>query len=137
MRRRTTPAYLEVFRYLKVITPCLRPDRVHCDFEVAQMNAVRVVWPLCRVVGCLWHYSVVSRWSKHESYMVYSVACILVTVTILTRLLYLCFFICSASAGRQESLGLLAYVRRTSWCYPLWPVSVLSRSCQDATCGLE
>lgn len=58
MRRRTQEAYLEVLNHLCYIAPNFNPRRVHCDFELAQMNAFVSFFPLCRVVGCLWHYAV-------------------------------------------------------------------------------
>lgn len=60
MMRRTQASYLALFNYIKSLVPNLNPRRVHCDFERAQMNAVRIVFPFpCVIVGCLWHYAVV------------------------------------------------------------------------------
>ena len=65
MMRRTTESYVEVFRYVKTLAPNWDPRRVHCDFERAEMNAFIQVFPLCRVVGCLWHFGVVSQASYY------------------------------------------------------------------------
>jgi len=66
MVARSKAAYVEVFNYLKLIAPHFQPRRVHCDFEMAQMSAFKQCFPLCRVVGCLWHYTVVRTYnSKH------------------------------------------------------------------------
>ncbi|KAK3911587.1 Pentatricopeptide repeat-containing protein [Frankliniella fusca] len=65
MMGRTEEAYLEVLEYLKTLVPNFAPDRIHCDFERAQMNAFRTVLPSSRIVGCLWHYGVAS--SIHAS----------------------------------------------------------------------
>ncbi|KAK3924154.1 Phosphate acyltransferase [Frankliniella fusca] len=58
MRRRTEEAYTSVINYLCDIAPNFNPRRIHCDYELAQMNAFKSAFPLCRVVGCLWHYAV-------------------------------------------------------------------------------
>lgn len=60
MMGRTEPAYLEVLNYLKTLAPNFEPRRIHCDFERAMMNAFRRVFPHSQVVGCVWHFAVVS-----------------------------------------------------------------------------
>ncbi len=60
MRSRSELTYLTLFRYLKTLAPNLEPQSIHCDFEKATMNALRTVFPTSSIVGCLWHYGVVS-----------------------------------------------------------------------------
>jgi len=60
MMSRTEEAYLEVLHYLKTLAPAWEPVRIHCDFERGMMNAFRTIFPQSRIVGCLWHFAVVS-----------------------------------------------------------------------------
>lgn len=60
MMRRTEEAYLEVLNHLKTLAPAWQPRRIHCDFERGMMNAFIIVFPGSRIVGCLWHFAVVS-----------------------------------------------------------------------------
>lgn len=57
---RTQDAYVTLFSYIKQLAPNLEPQRIHCDFERAQMNAWRISFARSDIVGCLWHYGVVS-----------------------------------------------------------------------------
>ncbi|XP_052128117.1 uncharacterized protein LOC127750458 [Frankliniella occidentalis] len=58
MMSRSEEAYVELFSYLRVLAPNLRPERIHCDFERATINALRRVFPMADIVGCLWHFGV-------------------------------------------------------------------------------
>lgn len=58
MSSRTIPAYRAVLAHLKTLAPNLAPRVVHCDFEPAEISAWRLEFPLARVSGCVWHYSV-------------------------------------------------------------------------------
>ncbi|KAE8741560.1 hypothetical protein FOCC_FOCC012897 [Frankliniella occidentalis] len=58
MRSRSQEAYLTLFRFIKELAPNLQPRRIHCDFERATINALRVVFPGTSIVGCLWHFGV-------------------------------------------------------------------------------
>ncbi|KAK3931712.1 Pyridoxine/pyridoxamine 5'-phosphate oxidase [Frankliniella fusca] len=60
MLRRHEEAYVCVLSFLKLLVPNWAPERVHCDFERAQMNAFKRVLPMSRIVGCLWHYGAAS-----------------------------------------------------------------------------
>lgn len=60
MRSRKQPAYEIVLNFLKILAPNWNPMILYSDFEKAEMNAFRIEFPRCRVVGCLWHYGVVS-----------------------------------------------------------------------------
>lgn len=60
MVRRTQEAYNVVFGAVSELAPGFEPSRIHCDFERALMNGLRVTFPLADIVGCLWHYAVVS-----------------------------------------------------------------------------
>jgi len=60
MLTRTTEAYLTVLGYLKSLAPNMDPDTIHSDFERGQMNAWKAAFPRARMVGCIWHYAVVS-----------------------------------------------------------------------------
>lgn len=60
MMSRTQAAYSALFSYIADAAPRLNPERIHCDFERAQMNALRITFPDSDIVGCLWHYGVVS-----------------------------------------------------------------------------
>lgn len=60
MSSRTTIAYRTVLAHLKTLAPNLNPEVVHCDFELAQMHAWELEFPMARIAGCLWHYAVVS-----------------------------------------------------------------------------
>lgn len=60
MMGRTKEAYLEVLNYFKILAPTFEPRRIHCDFERAMMSAFATVFPRSRIVGCLWHFAVVS-----------------------------------------------------------------------------
>lgn len=55
----TVEAYLALFNYVRQIAPTFHPERIHCDFEKAQMRAFRMVFPNAAIVGCLWHFGVV------------------------------------------------------------------------------
>lgn len=59
MRSRKQQAYVTVIQFLKVLAPQWNPMILYSDFEKAEMNAFRIEFPLCRIVGCLWHYGVV------------------------------------------------------------------------------
>ncbi|KAJ1521801.1 hypothetical protein ONE63_003436 [Megalurothrips usitatus] len=58
MLRRTTDAYVTLFRYLNTLMPNFKPRAIKSDFEEAQMNAWRIVYHRAKVEGCLWHYAV-------------------------------------------------------------------------------
>lgn len=60
MMSRTQAAYVTLFSFIKQLAPNLEPERIHSDFERAQINAWRQTFPLSVIVGCLWHYAVVS-----------------------------------------------------------------------------
>jgi len=54
-------AYMALFNYLRNIAPNFQPMTIYCDYEEAQVNAVRQAIPECRAEGSLWHYGVVSE----------------------------------------------------------------------------
>ncbi|KAK3909600.1 Methionine aminopeptidase 2 [Frankliniella fusca] len=58
MRERTEAAYMALFNHLRALAPNLQPTRLHCDFEGAQVNAIRQSFPGCVVEGSLWNYGV-------------------------------------------------------------------------------
>ncbi|KAE8738442.1 hypothetical protein FOCC_FOCC016078 [Frankliniella occidentalis] len=58
MMSRCEAAYVTLFSYLKQLAPGLQPHRIHCDFERATINALRITFPLSDIVGCLWHFGV-------------------------------------------------------------------------------
>lgn len=60
MMSRKGAAYDGVFSYLKSAAPSRNLRRIHCDYERQQMKSFKTKYPLARVVGCLWHYGVVS-----------------------------------------------------------------------------
>ena len=60
MQSRSEAAYVTLFEFLKSLAPTMRPARIHCDFERAVINALRRVFPGSTIVGCLWHFGVVS-----------------------------------------------------------------------------
>lgn len=64
MMSRTQAAYCTLFNHVKQLAPRLDPDRIHCDFERGQVNAWRISFPRSDIVGCLWHYGVVSALSN-------------------------------------------------------------------------
>ncbi|XP_034231381.1 uncharacterized protein LOC117639635 [Thrips palmi] len=66
MLSRTTEAYLEVLEHLKTLAPNMDPDRIHSDFERAEMNAWKRAFPRARVVGCIWHYAVACSCFAHS-----------------------------------------------------------------------
>ncbi|KAK3916404.1 Prostate and testis expressed protein 3 [Frankliniella fusca] len=45
MRSRSQRAYVVLFEYVKSLAPGMRPNRIHCDFERAVINALRIVFP--------------------------------------------------------------------------------------------
>ncbi len=51
---RRTEAYQHLYQQLS--TMGLRPDYVMADFETAEANAIRAVWPDAVVRGCLFHF---------------------------------------------------------------------------------
>lgn len=59
MRDKTEAAYMALFNYIKAIAPNLQPTRFHCEFERAQVNAIRQAFPGCAAEATLWHYAVV------------------------------------------------------------------------------
>lgn len=60
MMSRSEEAYITLFSYIKQLAPGLDPQRIHCDFERATINALRRAFPRSDIVGCLWHFGVVS-----------------------------------------------------------------------------
>ncbi|XP_034231375.1 uncharacterized protein LOC117639631 [Thrips palmi] len=66
MLTRTTQAYIAVIEQIRTLAPNMNPVRIHCDFERAEMNAWRAMFPRSRVVGCLWHYAVACSCFAHS-----------------------------------------------------------------------
>ncbi|KAK3932363.1 Threonine synthase-like 2 [Frankliniella fusca] len=58
MQSRSENAYFTLFEFLKRLAPGLNPERIHCDFERATINALRRVFPDADIVACLWHFGV-------------------------------------------------------------------------------
>ncbi|KAL0810624.1 hypothetical protein ABMA28_010738 [Loxostege sticticalis] len=52
-----TETYVILFRLLKSQLPNWKPRKYHCDFELAALKAVLVVYPDTTVVGCYYHWS--------------------------------------------------------------------------------
>lgn len=61
MSRRTEPAYMALFDFIKFIMPEFQPRTIMCDLEEAETNAFSRAFPEADVQGCLWHYDVVSN----------------------------------------------------------------------------
>lgn len=61
MTRRTIPAYVALFNFIKFIMPRFQPTLIMCDFEEAEQVAWSTCFPEADVQGCLWHYAVVSN----------------------------------------------------------------------------
>lgn len=81
MQSRSENAYLALFEYLKSLAPGLCPERIHCDFERASINALKRIFPDSDIVGCLWHFGVVSPCSIRSGFSITALCCFF----------YLCF----------------------------------------------
>lgn len=57
MESRSAQAYQALFQFFRQLAPNVDPEYVVTDFEVAQLQALRAVFPLTRHSGCLWHYA--------------------------------------------------------------------------------
>lgn len=65
MERLDQQSYAELFEAL--IQECggrgivLGPRKIHCDFELAVLNAISIAFPRATLVGCFYHLCQVSR----------------------------------------------------------------------------
>lgn len=57
MPNRKTESYILVFRLIKAQVPGFNPKKIHCDFELATMNAIRQIFPAAKMIGCYYHWS--------------------------------------------------------------------------------
>ncbi|KAE8739588.1 hypothetical protein FOCC_FOCC014918, partial [Frankliniella occidentalis] len=58
MMSRSQQAYTTLFDFIKELAPNLQPARIHCDFERATINSLRLAFPMSIIAGCLWHFGV-------------------------------------------------------------------------------
>jgi hypothetical protein len=58
--------YELMFRIIKSQLPKYRPKLFHCDFEVAAINALLLVYPKVQIIGCYYHWHR-CMWRKAKS----------------------------------------------------------------------
>ncbi|XP_071747499.1 uncharacterized protein [Lepeophtheirus salmonis] len=54
---KTQATYTRLFQEISAINPCLSPQLVTTDFEMASMNALQSVFPDVQIKGCFYHLS--------------------------------------------------------------------------------
>lgn len=54
---KSSETYVTLFNLLKSQFPDWQPQKYHCDFELAALNAIQNVFPGITVVGCYFHWS--------------------------------------------------------------------------------
>lgn len=64
MKGRRTENYIAVLTKVKHIAN-LQPTLAICDFERAEQNAIKMVFPDVDVMGCFFHYSQVMQNKRH------------------------------------------------------------------------
>ncbi|KAE8738940.1 hypothetical protein FOCC_FOCC015566, partial [Frankliniella occidentalis] len=57
MQSKLQECYEEALRAIRAVIPDFAPQSVMCDFEAAQANAWKAVFPLIVVLGCFFHSS--------------------------------------------------------------------------------
>jgi hypothetical protein len=60
---KSSETYVTLFHLIKSQFPDWEPQKYHCDFELAALNAVQDVFPAVTVVGCYYHWSQ-AMWRK-------------------------------------------------------------------------
>lgn len=60
MEGRTAQSYVDVLREVTNVIK-ISPDTVISDFEKAERNALRTVFPSATIIGCFFHYSQVIK----------------------------------------------------------------------------
>ncbi|XP_053144809.1 uncharacterized protein LOC128342022 isoform X2 [Hemicordylus capensis] len=55
--------YERLFDFIKTLVPNIRPQSIHCDYEIAAMNAIRKFFPETALNGCFFH--LVQNMRKH------------------------------------------------------------------------
>lgn len=63
MTDKKTSSYYILFNLIKSQLPAFKPNKVHCDYEKAPINALRQVYPDIVFKGCFYHWSK-SVWKK-------------------------------------------------------------------------
>lgn len=71
MPDRIADSYIQILNHIVHLVPNFNPTQFVCDFERAEMLAVRTVFPGSRLVGCLWHYANVSLSFDHGSSLMF------------------------------------------------------------------
>lgn len=56
MSNRKADSYVVLFSIIKSQIPEFHPVKIHCDFELATMNAVRHMFPTAKIIGCYYHW---------------------------------------------------------------------------------
>lgn len=57
MTRKTKKAYIALFEYIENNICHLNPSSFMTDFESGMRNAIRHVYPTCKLRGCYFHYT--------------------------------------------------------------------------------
>ena len=52
---KTVDTYEEAFYMIRTLDEGIAPTMIHCDFELATINAIRKVFPEATVAGCFFH----------------------------------------------------------------------------------
>lgn len=90
MQTKNQRTYELVLRKMVEIIPRFDPEEVMCDFEPAQENAVRTVFPRAAVHGCLFHSTKVRIFVYNLVYH-RNVTCFLLNIFFTIFLLFFCF----------------------------------------------
>lgn len=64
---KTTGTYRTIFEQMKAIRPGLNPTQITMDFELAAINAAKMVFPTARVQTCYFHFtqSIIRNMGQH------------------------------------------------------------------------
>ena len=59
MAKKSQATYVKLFGMIDK-SICVKPTSINVDFEKAVFNAVKIVWPNCKIYGCFFHFSQVN-----------------------------------------------------------------------------